>query len=417
MRIADLLIDIGPLRTGRAFRVAFTARLVSVFGLGFATVALPLWVYALTSSSLAVALVSGVNALSMLAGTLVGGVLADRFPRRTLIVLGRGAATAAFTALTLASLWPGPGTIALICACTLVNGFLGTFSTVALQAAVPSLVPPGKLAAAAALLALTNRFGVVAAPALSGVIIAVWGYPAVFAATAAVCAATTLLVLLLPPLEPRGRAAGAGMGGELRQGLAFCARHRVVGPLILLGFVQLLLATPYILIPELVDRVLGGGEAAAGVLYSVLALGAVAASLGSGWTGRVRRGGTALLWAVAACGLASAAFGLSPHLAAACVALLFLGFAETVEEILRFTLIQSHAPDALRGRVNSVWNAQSTVGGALGALMLGALAPLVGAAAAVAAAGAAAVAATALLAAAFPALRGAGRPDSKENTT
>ncbi|MFD0777067.1 MFS transporter, partial [Streptomonospora algeriensis] len=175
-----------------------------------------------------------------------------------------------------------------------------------------------------------------------------------------------------------------GLAAAAVDGMRFAARHRTVGPLLLLGFIQLLFATPYVLIPEFTDTVLHAGETAAGFLYSASALGAVLASVTSGWTRTVRRSGAVLLAAVAGCGAASAAFGASGQLALAVAALVVLGFAEIVEEILRFALLQSHTPDALRGRVNSVWSAQNTVGGALGALALGALAPLIGAGAAVA---------------------------------
>ncbi|GAB3448493.1 enterobactin transporter EntS [Streptomonospora sediminis] len=429
MKLRDTLIDLTPLRLSREFRVVFTARLISVFGLGFAMVALPMQVYSATHSSVLVAVVSAVNGASVFGGTLVGGVLADRFPRRTLIVTGRGAATIAFTGLALNALWAAQGSgtasFAVICACAVLNGFAGTFSTVALQAAVPGLVPRDRLPAAGALLALTGQLGSIAAPALSGAVIALWGFTAVFGITAAVCALTTGLVLLLPPLAPDTGSAGGsgtGMAAAAADGARFAARHRTVGPLLLLGFVQLLFATPYVLIPEFTDTGLHAGETAAGLLYSASALGAVLASLTSGWTRTVRRSGGVLLAAVACCGIASAAFGASTQLALAAAALVALGFAEIIEEIVRFALLQSHTPDALRGRVNSVWSAQNTVGGALGALVLGAMAPLIGAGAAVVAGGAITVALVAVLGAAAPGLRraangGAAQPGPAPETT
>ncbi|GAA1770318.1 enterobactin transporter EntS [Streptomonospora arabica] len=411
MKLRDALIDLTPLRVSREFRVVFTARLISVFGLGFALVALPMQVYSATGSSVLVAVVSAVNGTSVFGGTLVGGVLADRFPRRRLIVAGRSSATMAFTGLALNALWApqgGEAGFAVICVCAALNGFVGTFSTVALQAAVPGLLPRNRLPAAGALLALTGQLGSIAAPALSGAVIALWGYPAVFAITAAVCAATTVLVLRLPPLAPTGAGDGErarGMAAAAVDGMRFAVRHRTVGPLLVLGFVQLLLATPYVLIPEFTDTVLHAGETAAGFLYSASAVGAVLASLTSGWTRTVRRSGAVLLAAVAVCGLASAGFGASGQLALAVAALAVLGFAEIVEEILRFALLQSHTPDALRGRVNSVWTAQNTVGGALGALALGSLAPLIGAGAAIVTGGAVTAVLVAVLAAAAPGLR------------
>lgn len=422
-------IDLTPLKVSRPFRNVFAARTLSVFGLGFALVALPLQVYGLTGSSAMVALVNAVNGVSVLGGTLVAGVLADRRPRRGLIVTGRLAATAAFTGLALGALWlDGTAALAAIVLCAAVNGFLGTFSQVALQAAVPGLLPGDRLPAAGALLALTGKLGSVVAPAAGGALIALLGYPLVYGITAAASAVTTLMVARLPAMAPEpdpgarpadgsGTASGAAPTplGAIAEGLRFAVRDRVVGPILLLGFVQLLFATPYVLIPELTDRVLGGGEQTAGLLYSASAAGAVAASLTSGWTTHLRRAGAVLLAAVALCGAAAAGLGASTALAAAVLALVALGFAEIVEEILRFALLQSHTPDTLRGRVNSVWTAQNTVGGSLGGVVLGALAAAVGPGAAVLAGGAATAVLTAAIAGAFPGLRrarpaGAGVP-------
>ncbi|WP_017624260.1 enterobactin transporter EntS [Nocardiopsis chromatogenes] len=416
-------IDLTPLKASRPFRNVFAARTLSVFGLGFALVALPLQVYGLTGSSAMVALVNAVNGVSVLGGTLVAGVLADRRPRRGLIVTGRLAATVAFTGLALGALWlDGTAALAAIVLCAALNGFLGTFSQVALQAAVPGLLPRDRLPAAGALLALTGKLGSVVAPAAGGALIALLGYPVVYGITAAASAVTTLMVARLPAMAPEpgpgdgtGAAAAPSPLGAIAEGLRFAVRDRVVGPILLLGFVQLLFATPYVLIPELTDRVLGGGEQTAGLLYSASAAGAVAASLTSGWTAHLRRAGAVLLAAVALCGAAAAGLGASTALAAAVLALAALGFAEIIEEILRFALLQSHTPDTLRGRVNSVWTAQNTVGGSLGGVVLGVLAAAVGPGAAVLAGGAATAVLTAAIAGAFPGLRrarppGAGAP-------
>ncbi|MFW5419105.1 enterobactin transporter EntS [Nocardiopsis sp. CNT-189] len=406
-------IDVSPLRLSRPFRIVFTARTLSVFGLGFALVALPLQVYSLTGSSALVALVSAVGGMSVLGGTLVAGVLADRHPRRTLIVTGRFAATVAFTGLALNALWPDtPATLWIIAGCAALNGFLGTFSQVALQAAVPGLIPRDRLPAAGALLALTGKLGGIAAPAAGGALIAAWGYPAVYAITAVASAATTALVARLPEMRPEAGGADAPRSplAAIGDGLRFAVRDRIVGPVLLLGFVQLLLAAPYVLIPEISDRVLGGGEQTAGLLYSASAVGAVTASLTSGWTGRLRRRGAVLLGAVALCGAATAGLGASTALAAAAVALAALGLAEIIEEILRFALLQTSTPDTMRGRVNSLWTAQNSVGGSLGGLVLGGLAAVAGPGAALLAGGAAAVALTAAITAAFPGLRRAGDP-------
>lgn len=405
MKLSQLMVDVSPLRTSPEFRTVFIARLVSVFGLGFAAVALPLQVYQLTGSSLAVATVHTTSALSVLAGTLVGGALADRGDRRRLIVLGRGSAVVGFGALAANTLLPDQPWLWVIYAAAAFNGFFGSFSAVALQAAAPGFVPRSKLPAAGALLALNGELGAVLAPALGGSVIALWGMGANYTVTAALSLVTTALVWRLPRLEAGGDAGRQPFPAALREGAAFAVRHRVVGPLLLLGLVQMLFAAPTVLVPEFTDKVLGGGEALVGLLYTAPAAGALLGSLTSGWAGRARRTGTALLASVALCGLAVASLGLSSWAPAAFAFLALLGLGQVVGEILRYGLLQSHTPDRLRGRVNAVWTAQATVGDSTGALTLGALAPLVGAAGALLAGGALTVACTAAAAALFAGLR------------
>jgi len=440
VKLARLMIDTTPLRISREFRIVFTARIVSVFGLGFAAVALPTQVYELTGSSLLVATVHTANAVSVLCGTLVGGVLADRGDRRRLIVVGRASAVAGYTALAANSVLPEQPLLWVVYAAAVFIGFLGSFSAVALQAAAPGFVPRDKLPAAGALLALNGELGAVLAPALGGVLIATAGMGGNYALTALLSLVTTVLVWRLPRLEPDTDQRGEPVLRAVAAGARFATRHRVVGPLLLLGFAQLLFAAPHVLINEFTDTVLGGGPATVGLLYTAPALGALAGSLTSGWTGRVRRAGAALLGSVAVCGAAVLGLGLSPAFPLAFAFLVLLGYGQVSEEILRYALLQSHTPAALRGRVNSVWTAQATVGDSAGALTLGALAPLLGVAFAIAAGGVLTLLSVAALALAFPGLRaarvltdstpddgaqerrttatsGAGRPDPRPSPT
>lgn len=405
MRLSQLMVDISPLRTSREFRIVFVARLISIFGLGFAAVALPMQVYGLTGSSLLVATVHTTNAVSVLAGTLVGGMLADRGDRRRLIVIGRTAAVIAFGVLAANTLVPDEPWLWVIYVTAAFNGFFGSFSTVALQAAAPGFVPRDKLPAAGALLALNGRLGSVLAPALGGVVIAALGMGANYVLTAVLSLLTTVLVWRLPRLEAPEEARSQPFLEALREGGGFALTHRVVGPLLLLGLVQMLFAAPQVLINEFTDKILGGGPALVGILYTAPAAGALFGSLTSGWAGRTHRTGALMLLAVALCGLAVLGFGASTWAPIAFLFLALLGFGQVVEEILRYALLQSHTPDRLRGRVNAVWTAQSTLGNSAGALTLGVLVPFVGAAGALMAGGVATMASVGVLAVGFAGLR------------
>ncbi len=149
-----LFIDLDPLRTSREFRYLFTARVVSLFGLGFLIVAVPVQVYQLTGSTAQVAAVSAVIGVTTFGATFAGGVLADRYDRRNVIALARGTAGVAFALLAINAFLPEPQMWAIY-VLAVVDGIAGGISSTALMAVTPSLIPRDKLAAAGALMALT----------------------------------------------------------------------------------------------------------------------------------------------------------------------------------------------------------------------------------------------------------------------
>ncbi|MEO3977762.1 hypothetical protein [Streptomyces sp. CAU 1734] len=111
-----------------------------------------------------------------------------------------------------------------------------------------------------------------------------------------------------------------------------------------------LFATPAALHPQLAGERHGSGTELAGVLTAAPVIGAAVASVTSGWTGRTARPGRVLFGAVAACGPACPGSGPSPVLGFGPVLLAIGGFAGTVFEILRRTLLMRNTPGHLHGR-------------------------------------------------------------------
>lgn len=380
-----LALDVGPLRDSRPFRNVFIARTVSVFGIGMLAVSVPVQVYDLTGSTVQVGAVSAAEGLALLAGFLWGGVLADRRDRRRLMLRARTASGIAFALLALNAFLPSPSSAALYVLAAW-DGIATGVAITALLAATPALVGPDRLVAAGALNALTVRLGSMLSPALGGLVVSAFGVGWNYAAAAAGTLGTLGLLTSLPPLEP-ARAGGpdgadeqdgqdGAEGHPLRSiggGLRFVASHRVVGSLMLLGLLFMVAGGIPVLMPAFAEHGLGGGPSTVGLLYAAPACGAVLASVTSGWAGSVRAPGLALLAASVAGFVLLACTGLARHPALAVAILFGYGFAASVEEILRYGLIQSHTPDSHLGRVNSLWAAQETGGTAIGSLGAGAL--------------------------------------------
>ncbi|MFD7032577.1 enterobactin transporter EntS [Streptomyces sp. NPDC059917] len=427
MPLRDLVIDIEPLRASRDFRAVFIARVVSLFGLGMATVALSAQVWGMSRSTFQVAMVSMVMSVSVLLGSLWGGVMADRGDRRTLIIRARGAAALAFAGLAVNAFLPEPSLWA-IHLCVAWDGLASGVSITALMAAAPTLVREDQLPAAGALISLTGEIGSICAPFLGGVLLALWGPAPVFAFTAVTTGVTTLLVTRLRPLPPAvhpdgdghddGDGDGATGPGRSRSTLSafrFALRDRVVGGLVLLGGVTAVFNVPVVLFPEMVERRFGGAEVMLGLLYTAPAVGAVLVSATSGWLGRAARPGRWLLTAAFTGGLATLGFGLSSDPVLAFALLAVGGAAGTVYEILEYALVQHHTPAHMRGRIVSVITAQGTSGDIVGDAEVAAVARWFSPAGAAVVNGAICAVAAVAVAVAVPGLRRATLPAPHED--
>lgn len=401
-------LDLSPLRTSTSFTLLFWARVVSIAGIGVLAVALPLQIYAMTGSSVQVAMVNTVLGIAGLGGALGGGLVADRFDRRKVILAARCAAVLGFAILAVNAFMPQPH-LGAFYLCAAIDGLAGGISATALAAAVPRTVEPDQLPAAAALMAISLDLGMVLSPALGGLLYALVGPGWLYLWVIAASVLSLALLWRLPGLEPGAQEPGEDeparsdpqryIGASIvfslrtawsdtREGLAFVVRERTIGAVMLLGFIQLLCASPYVLIPEFAQRQLGMGPEAAGLLYSAPALGALAASLTSGWTGRVRRVGRVLGLVLVASSLGVIALGLSQSLSVALLAMALTGVGDVLAEIFRYGIIARQTPDRLLGRVSAAWSAQGTVGDTLGGPLLSLLARVAGPGGAIAVGGA-----------------------------
>jgi len=380
-RRAGLLLDLAPLRASRDFALLFAARLISMIGVGVLAITVAVQVFALTGSSIHVALVGACLAAGMMAGLLWGGRMADRTDRRLLILRARSAYVLVGLILLGNALLPQPMLWPVVVA-ALLSGLTGGISAPALMAATPMLVAREHMPAAAALGSLSMQAGALVGPAIAGVTLGVLGLAGTYALCVAVAAVVPLLIVRVRPLVPRPGGAPGGprppTAGGLLEGLRFAATDRRIAGLLLIDLGVMVLARPAALFPQIGMERYGGGPAEVGWLHAALAVGAFVAAMTSGWIGKPGRAamvllGGFLLWGVGIMGL-----GLSPALVPALICLALAGYGGATAEILRGAQLQIHTPDALRGRVSSLWMMLGTAVPALGGVVAGAAAAWLG---------------------------------------
>jgi MFS transporter, ENTS family, enterobactin (siderophore) exporter len=405
MRIGQIVIDVAPLRESRDFRWLYTGRLTAQAGTVVATTAASWQVYALTHSPLAVGLLSLTSSIGMLVSLLAGGVLADRYDRRTLLLATELPQAALGVTLLVNSVLPHPAVWAVY-AITLAAGLLSGIGAPASTAATPALVGPSRLPAAAALNGMGGQLGNLGGPALAGLLIAGPGLAACYGADAGCFVLATAALLFVRPLPPTVRVQRPGFR-SLAEGFRHVRHDGVLGGMLLIDTSAMLFGMPAGLFPALATKHFHGGSATFGLLTAAPAAGAMAGAATSGWTGRVRRPGLVVIWAGLLWGAAVVGFGLTRSLAVALLFLALAGGSDMISEILRNALLQIYAPERLRGRLSSLYLAQVNTAPALGNTEAGIVAQLSSLTISVVSGGLACVAGALLLGALIPSLRNA----------
>jgi len=259
--------------------------------------------------------------------------------------------------------------------------------------------------AAAALIGLSNQIGAIAGPPAAGAVIAGPGVTACFLLDTISFAVFAFLLRGIRPLPPSGPPQHPGDLAALRAGLRFIRQQRMLCAVLVIDANAMVFGMPESLLPALAARHFGGGAMTFGLLCAAPAVGAVVAAGTSGWTSRVRRPGRVIIAACILWGGAVVSFGLSGVLAVAMVFLALAGMADVISEVLRSALLQNYTPDEVRGRVTSVWLAQTIAAPGLGNAEAGAVAGLIGLTGSVVSGGLACVAGACLIALLIPEFR------------
>jgi MFS family permease len=212
-----------------------------------------------------------------------------------------------------------------------------------------------------------------------------------------------------PPREERAPVSWAAA----REGLSFVFRTPIIRSTMLLDFFATFFASATALLPMVATDVLGVGPAGYGLLSAAPSVGALLAGLVMApLADRIRRRGAVLLWAVAAYGAATVAFGFARELAWAFLWLAVTGAADNVSMVLRNVIRQLATPDRMRGRMTSVNMIFFMGGPQLGELEAGLVAQWRGVVASVVSGGVACMLAVGWIAARDPVLRRYRREDA-----
>lgn len=404
MRRRVRFLDTRPLRSSRPFRDLWIGTSASQLGGQIATVAVLAQVWDLTGSPVGTGAIGLATGLPMVLFGLLGGTLADSVDRRAVVRATAAGQLLAATGL-LAQALADNRSVPLLLVLVAMGTACGALGAPARRTFPVRLLSSDQVAAGLALTNVSFQAAMLAGPALAGLIIARWGFPAAYAAQAVTVAVSMLAVIRLPAMKPEGVEAKGGRRRPERGGWGIILRRPTLWGSMATDLSATLLAMPIALFPLVNEIRFDGNPQTLGLFLSAVAVGGITAGLLSGTVTRWRRGGLVQLTAAGVWGVALACFGLAGPLWLALGCLAVAGAADTVSVVTRSALVQLETPDAYRGRVSSVEHVIGVAGPELGNFRGGLLASATSASFSLVAGGLSAILAIAAVAATNAPLR------------
>ena len=377
--------DLTPFRESPAFFRLWLGSTLAGVGSQMTIVAVGLHIYDLTRSTGAVALVGVISLVPMIIAGIYGGLLVDTFDRKKIAIIAESLAWVSVVGLALLA-WMHIDALWCYYVLTTVNAVAVTIVAAARSAIVPRLLPATLLPSAGGLNGISFGFQVIVGPAIAGVLVATVGVQWTYTIDAILFVAAFTGILTLPAIRPEGSTGRLGFAGVV-EGLQFLRSAKNIRLSFLLDIVAMTFGMPRVILPAVGALVIGGGAVTVGILSAAFAAGTLIMGVFSGRLGAVRHHGIAIRNAIMAFGAFMLGLGILvlvtgeraggsvtdslddaniPALVVASLLLAGAGASDQVSAVFRTTMLQSAAPDNMRGRVQGVFIIVVTGGPRLG---------------------------------------------------
>ena len=359
-----------------AYRMYFLFVLGQMGAMNMQMIARSWFVFELTDSVSMLGLVALANAVPMISLSLFGGVLADRLPKKQVLIVGQFASTV-ITLGVAVSITVGSVTWVHLIVASFLQGIVMAMMMPARQAIIPELVGAKMITNAVALNGAAMNLLRLMGPALAGLLIALWDIEGVYYIMA-VLYGTGVFVLMGLPLSGSVALRGQGMIKQVKEGLSYIKHNAAIRTLLFFTLFSFVLSMPYMfLLPAFTDEtltvdpsrltfftsipVIGGlvetldnSAARQGFLISISGIGALVGSIFVA-TMRDKRRGFYLLISMLVMAVTLIIFSFTNSFLVAMLVFIPLGFAQSGRMALSNTLAQVYTEDEYRGRVMSIY--------------------------------------------------------------
>jgi MFS family permease len=338
----------------RDFRLFWFGQIISLSGTWMHSVAQSWLVYSMTKSPLYLGLIASLSSLPILLFTLIGGSVADRYPKRRILIITQVLSIipafilGVLTYSNLVTIWQ-VGVIAVF------FGTVNAFDIPARQSFLAEVVVRGDITNAIALNSAAFNGARIIGPLVAGFIIANFSMPACFFLNA-VSFVPVVFALAKIKAGRTAKSSGKGFIEGIGEGWKFVVRDKPVLYIMSLIAIFSLFGIPYItLLPVLADQILNAGVKGLSFLISSAGLGSFMAAMIIAFKGEIRSKRMYIPVSAVMFSVAIMAISLSDNFYIAMFLIFFAGWGIVSFLAVSNSFIQQAVPDALRGRVMSLY--------------------------------------------------------------
>lgn len=364
-------------RPGFALLLAY--RICAMLSYQIVAVTVGWHIYEVTRNPFSLGLVGLAEVLPFFCVAPFAGYLVDHLPRRRLgMVAASGLVLTAVVLTAVAQGWLPFHGVWPIYAAIAMTGMVRAFLSPIYNALFARVLERPQYARGAGLGAVVFQAGMVAGPALGGLLVATGGKGVAYGLAVAVALIAVGCLAVLRVSEPVHAGPAAPIFKSIAEGGRFVLGNRIMVGAMALDMFSVLLGGVVAMLPAFLHEILHHGPEGLGILRAAPALGSVCVGL---WLARrplQRNAGRVLLCAVAGFGLCVIGFGLSHSFWLSALILLFYGAFDGVSVVIRSTILQLATPEAMRGRVSSINGIFISSSNELGAFYAGTMAKLLG---------------------------------------
>jgi MFS family permease len=363
-------IDISPLRKYRDFRLLWASGLVSYLGSMFTYVALPFQIKLLTNSYIAVGIMGAVELIPLIVFGLYGGVLADSVDRKKLVWATEFLALFISLVLFLNSSLHKPHLL-LLYICGAAFAAVDGLQRPSLDAILPRIVEHKDLPNASALMSLRSQFGVIAGPALAGILISTLGVSAGFLVDVFSYVISLIFLWKVSAFPPHEKNPAPTMQ-SLIAGIKYATSRKDLLGTYVIDLLAMFFAMPTALFPFWADQI--HARWALGFFYAAGTIGSIVVTLTSRWINNYPYHGRAIAYAAIAWGGAISLAGVSRQLWLIIFFLALAGGADMISALFRSAIWNQSIPDEYRGRLAGIQLLSYSVGPLGGQMRAGSVA-------------------------------------------